>query len=77
MINPVDALPPCLMIVQFLENLLKLLLGGHYIILLRVNHQIIVFCEERNECHLFLLHTPRQLLQKTEEFILVNSVSLS
>lgn len=76
MINPVDALSPCLMVIQFLENLLKLLLGRHYIILLRVDHQIIVLREERNQSHLLLLHAPRQLLQKTEQLILVNRIPL-
>lgn len=76
MINPINTLPPCLVIVQFLENLLKLLLGGYNVILLRVNHQIVVLREERNERHLLLLHAPGQLLQKAEQLILVNSIPL-
>lgn len=75
-VDPIDPLPPRLVVVQFFKYLLKLLLGGDHVLLLRVDHQVIVLSEERNEHHLLLLHAPGQLLQKTKKLVLVNSVPL-
>jgi len=75
-VDPIDPLPPRLLVVPFFKYLLELLLGGDHVLLLRVNHQVIVLSEEGNEDHLLLLHAPGQLLQKTKELVLVNSVPL-
>jgi hypothetical protein len=74
LINPIGALPPSQTVPQFLKNVLKLFLRRIHIILLRVDDQVIVLCEQRYQSSLFLLCAPRQLLEKKEKLILVYSV---
>lgn len=63
------------MIVQLLENLLKLSFGRDHVLLLGVNYKVVVFSKNRYEGIFLLLHAPGQLLEKGKQFVLVNGVS--
>lgn len=77
MINPIDPFAPSQPILQLLEDLLKLPFGLRNVLLLRVDHQIIILREQRNQRILLDFDAPGQLLEKSKQLILVNGVPLS
>lgn len=75
LVDPVDALAPGRVVLQLLEDLLELALGRRHVLLLRVDHQVVVLREQRDQCGALQLAAPGQLLEEAEEFVLVDGVA--
>lgn len=75
MIDPVDPFGPSYTIVKLLKDLVELSFGLRDVFLLGVYHQIIILCEQGNQRILLELNAPGQLLEESEEFVGIDSIS--
>lgn len=77
MIDPVNPFAPSHAVVELLKDFLELSFGLSDVLLLDVNHQIIILCEQRNQRILLEFNAPRELLEESEEFVGIDGVSFS
>jgi hypothetical protein len=77
LVDPVRPLTPCRAVAKLLKHLLELKFGRVDILLLRINNEIVVLGQHRHQRRFLLFRVPRQLLQKTKQFALVDCVAFS